>query len=432
MAGQSRSERQRELLEGRQVGSRLGAPTLPGPPYHLRGVDMIYLMARFDPAAIARLVPEGLTPSGTGWGTIAAYVVNQGWGIAPYTGFFICAELAGADSPDGSPGQYMHSGIYSAVGGRVMREVYNSNFREGWTRLTRTGDAVLAEVGIGEEPLVTLRARVAGPAPALTGVSRYIGRQPGGTDFTSYTVAFAADMAPLEDRVVEFSPAAAGILPMLEPLEFTWPIATHDMAMTFSPPRPLGDAPETLAEDVRGAGLVRLFSSMGRPAAIVETSGRVVTLNLAAEALVRERRLPLAGGTLDAALRPLLAQAARGGVDAVSGPMALDNREGSLPLIVRGMPLDPGAAGPGRLLVLFDDPIGAAAHDPVPALQLLGLTPAEARIASMVGAGLSPREAATKLDNSEGTVRTALTHIYEKLDIGRQGELARIVTRLGA
>ena len=91
-------------------------------------------------------MPDGLTPSGTGWGTIAAYVVNQGWGIAPYTGFFICAELAGADSPDGAPGQYMHSGLYSGVGGRVMREVYNSNFREGWTRLKRSGDVVMAEL----------------------------------------------------------------------------------------------------------------------------------------------------------------------------------------------------------------------------------------------------------------------------------------------
>lgn len=414
------------------MGARLGAPTLPEPPYHLRGVDMIYLMARFDPAAIARLVPDGLTPSGTGWGSIAAYVVNQGWGIAPYTGFFVCAELAGADSPDGSPGQYMHSGLYSAVGGRVMREIYNSNFREGWTRLRRSGDTVVAEIGIDEQPLVTLRARVAGPAMPQTGFSRYVGRQPGGSGFTSYTVAFVSDMAPLEDRAVEFTPAAAEMLGILQPLEYTWTIATHDMAMTFSPPRPLGDAPDTLAEDARGAGLVRLFSSMGRPAAMVDASGRVVTLNLAAEALVRERRLPLAGGTLDAALRPLLAQAGRGGVEAVSGPMALDNRDGSLPLIARAMPLDPGAAGPGRLLVLFDDPIGAAAHDPVPALELLGLTPAEARIASMVGAGLSPREAAGKLDNSEGTVRTTLTRIYEKLDIGRQGELARIVTRLGA
>jgi DNA-binding CsgD family transcriptional regulator len=431
MAEQSRSERQRALQEGRQMGARLGAPTLPEPPYHLRGVDMIYLMARFDPAAIARLVPEGLTPSGTGWGTIAAYVVNQGWGIAPYTGFFICAELAGADSPDGSPGQYMHSGLYSAVGGRVMRELYNGNFREGWTRLTRTGDAVVAEVGVGERPLATLRARVAGPAVPQTGISRYLGRQPGGAGFTSYTIAFAADMAPLEDRAVEFSPAAAEVLPILQPLEFTWTIATHDMAMTFSPPRLLGDAPDTLAEDARGAGLVRLFSGMGRPAAIVETSGRVVTLNLAAEALVREGRLRLASGTLNSALRPLLARAVQGGVEAVSGPVALDNSEGNLPLIARAMPLDPGAAGPGRLLVLFDDPIGAAVHDPVPALQLLGLTPAEARIASMVGAGLSPREAAGKLDNSEGTVRTTLTRIYEKLDIGRQGELARIVTRLG-
>ena len=94
------------------------------------------------------------------------------------------------------------------------------------------------------------------------------------------------------------------------------------------------------------------------------------------------------------------------------------------------MVLDSGGAGHGHLLVTFDDPGRDVDSDPMPALQLLGLTPAEARIAGLVGGGHSPKEAADMLKLSPYTVRSALKIAFDKLGISRQSELAKIVARL--
>jgi DNA-binding CsgD family transcriptional regulator len=70
------------------------------------------------------------------------------------------------------------------------------------------------------------------------------------------------------------------------------------------------------------------------------------------------------------------------------------------------------------------------ATTPLDALVVLGLTPAEARIALTIGRGRSPRDAAETLGVSLNTVRSTLKTIFGKLAINRQSELARIVTRL--
>lgn len=66
----------------------------------------------------------------------------------------------------------------------------------------------------------------------------------------------------------------------------------------------------------------------------------------------------------------------------------------------------------------------------VPQLEQLGLTSAEARVAMLIGRGLSPLEAAQRLSVSYHTIRAQLKSIYDKLYIQRQSELAVIVTRL--
>jgi DNA-binding CsgD family transcriptional regulator len=100
------------------------------------------------------------------------------------------------------------------------------------------------------------------------------------------------------------------------------------------------------------------------------------------------------------------------------------------PLIVDAVPIGDGLTGRKAILLLLNDPAYPARGSAGLSLQLLGLTPAEARIAELVGSGLSPRETAGEVDNSEGTVRTSLARVYQKLGINRQAELARLVTRL--
>lgn len=114
----------------------------------------------------------------------------------------------------------------------------------------------------------------------------------------------------------------------------------------------------------------------------------------------------------------------------VAAPIAVARPSGRKPLILQIMRLNArnSADGPAAMLIVTDPQRGT--RDPLRSLQLLGLTPAEARIAALVGSGLSPREAGEMAGNTEGTVRNMLKQVYDKLDIGRQSELARLVTRL--
>ena len=58
------------------------------------------------------------------------------------------------------------------------------------------------------------------------------------------------------------------------------------------------------------------------------------------------------------------------------------------------------------------------------------LTPGEARVAALVGAGASPAEAATQLSIAYETVRTVLQKVYTKTGVRRQGELVALISRL--
>lgn len=114
-------------------------------------------------------------------------------------------------------------------------------------------------------------------------------------------------------------------------------------------------------------------------------------------------------------------------------------REGLAPLHIQALPisgdtserLEMVALGPGVLLLLHD--LGAnSAHGVGHHLIQLGLTPGQARVAEAVGSGLTPREAAAKWGLSEGTVRTVLKAVFERLGVSRQSQLAVLVTRLRA
>lgn len=54
---------------------------------------------------------------------------------------------------------------------------------------------------------------------------------------------------------------------------------------------------------------------------------------------------------------------------------------------------------------------------------LYDLTPAEARIASMLAKGISPREISEELELSRHTVRNQLKSVFLKTGTSRQGEL---------
>lgn len=76
------------------------------------------------------------------------------------------------------------------------------------------------------------------------------------------------------------------------------------------------------------------------------------------------------------------------------------------------------------------DPDANSPADPALVRDVLGLTLGEARVASLVGSGLSPPESAEKLGIAEETARTVLERVFSKTGVSRQSELVALLTKL--
>ena len=91
---------------------------------------------------------------------------------------------------------------------------------------------------------------------------------------------------------------------------------------------------------------------------------------------------------------------------------------------------DPLSSAVPLFVVLARDLSRGAPLDPGLIRDAYGLTLGEARIAALVGSGISPRVTAARLALSEETVRSVLKRIFDKLDVSRQAELVELFTRL--
>ena len=139
------------------------------------------------------------------------------------------------------------------------------------------------------------------------------------------------------------------------------------------------------------------------------------------------------------ALARSLAQALRvadGSGDLLGEPLRVTRLSGAGPLLVVPVPLPPPAfslwelTDIARLLVLVIDP-GARNLAAATMLQAaFGLTPAEARVATLIGSGLSGPRTAQVLGVSPATVKTHLARCFEKLGVRSQVELARMLSAL--
>lgn len=183
-------------------------------------------------------------------------------------------------------------------------------------------------------------------------------------------------------------------------------------------------------------------------AMILSAEGRILHMNRQAEAL-DGRGLKLTRGWLSAAsprhadqLRRLLGDALRtGGGESVAPMAAIEWNDGGAPLLLRAVPLGRESADRlasslvgevPRILLLGWDRASERTRSTESVLRLFGLTPTEARLANLVGSGLSPEEAAEKAGITLATARQHLKRCHEKLDIRRQADLVRMVSRLSA
>jgi len=184
----------------------------------------------------------------------------------------------------------------------------------------------------------------------------------------------------------------------------------------------------------------RTLEALGLPAAVLGSGGRVIDANPSLVAMMphtlsdQPLRLAVVDPAADRLLREAVAQSAQ--------PRAMP---------VRSIPI--AASGERPPVILHLVPIRGAAHDvfvrarfvliatPVVAQDvpsadvvqgLFDLTPAEARLAALIGAGDAPAPAAAKLGITPSTARSVLRRIFQKTGVSRQAELVGLLAGRGA
>jgi PAS domain S-box-containing protein len=179
---------------------------------------------------------------------------------------------------------------------------------------------------------------------------------------------------------------------------------------------------------------VQVCQQLGMPAAVLREDGRAVITNplfkeLHSQFVFNGDRIEIADPTANGFFKQQLASLDRRNRDKIVYSSPVLAADGYPPLIFHLLPME-GSFGStlGILVVTTLD----ARDVPLTNLveRLFALAPAEARVAALIGSGLSPRQAAEKLGISEGTVRTVLKHVFTKVGVSRQSELAVLLTKL--
>jgi DNA-binding CsgD family transcriptional regulator len=428
------------LDEGLRLNNHLRADRvirsseIPPPPYHVRGAQMLYFLCEFDRGALDGLLPPELQAAPTNTGMFALYSAPDGRGLTPYTAWFAGVNVIGHDTPEGNFATYIFDGCFSDKAGLVFPAIYNAQIRLGWTRQTWTGAFVSGEAGAGPEPAIRMAATLSpGSSRSIFGMNHYLGRHPeAGVVF--YSVAISGQRIEVVPTALDILEAAPATLRRFRPKAYVNTFAWADCSLTFSPPRRLDEGADLAQADARRVMLLDALSRMGRSAVIVGAQGRMLHCNEEAEILLSTP--PRATGSLsvaeflsaNGAVRELAAGMMAADAHHLSDPVALESAGRTF--IVQVMRLANETVGEPAVLLLLTDLMRDQRGRPSAGLQLLGLTPGEARVAAIVGSGRPVKNAASELGITESTARSALKVAYEKLRIAKQSELAKIVARL--
>jgi len=191
-------------------------------------------------------------------------------------------------------------------------------------------------------------------------------------------------------------------------------------------------------------GSLNAFEMINEPAIAMTASGIVLDANPQATRLfddefrVRlgrlyirdskagvELELLLSGYTPEGQLRPR----SRGR----TGNVVVVRRQFKRPILIRMLPVYGPARSPflgARFILILRDMEAIRRPSLEVIAEAFSLSPAEAKVASMVAAGSSPEEIADELVLSRETVRNQIKTVFNKTNVHRQNELAALIARI--
>lgn len=405
------------------------------PPYQIRGAEKFYFTVAIDPERVQPFLPAGLRVAPGNTGVLSTFTVADSprgqWSSA-----VLGVAVGGHDSPDGMEGVYWTGSFADDAGLSLMRE-YDGRVMPGSARISRSGDVVTSKVldPMGET-LVEVSMRLAtAPELLFDGAYNYLGSD--GADGANVFSIIGHDRRVRQGQLesMNISPHAPAGVRALEPSSLGWGVYHEHIDYIMGVPRAVDVDRGVLEDDAKVGLLLAIFDNQKRAAVILDRSGTVQFRNETADEMFgrhlgQDSSLAALIDDSQTNLADVVRLVSTGSSIAEWVPLGSVGELGQM--VAQITSLDPMVAGHGGVLMQFSQPGSPRSAEVATILRLLGLTPAEAKLASLVGGGSSPREAAENLGITENTARSTLRQVFDKLRIGRQSELARIVSRLEA
>lgn len=179
---------------------------------------------------------------------------------------------------------------------------------------------------------------------------------------------------------------------------------------------------------------VQLCQQLGVAAAVLQRDGQVLLANQLFKELhslfkFRADRVQIVNPMANKLFKQALASLDRCNGEKNVVPIPVLAADGCPPFIFYLLPMD-GSFGSTLGILVVTTLSRTRVPSPNLVQSLFALAPAEARVAALIGSGLSPRQAAEKLGVSEGNVRTTLKHVFTRIGVSRQTELALLLAKL--
>ena len=343
---------------------------------------------------------------------IALYNAARGWGIAPFTATYARIALSGRESPDSSEAMFQLGGQASGLAGKILRREYSGGFEIGPTSLACSGRHVAAEGGFGAGATLRIEAEFADDTIVATaGAHRELGQVKSG--LVEWTGAYETKYRQLRVTRFSFQIPPNHPLSILRHFKLTSADWLFEKSFTLSEPR----SAESPDRDAAMTALVRIVDALHSRTVLIESGGQIGHASPTARSLFGSAQ----------ALRLAFADVwAR----ETAEPYLLMTNDGAA--IVRLLPVGAGLWGVQARLAILSLPNERSPIDVSARLRLMGLTPAEARIAAAMSEGVTTPMAASRLGLTGHTIRSALKSVYIKLRITHRSELSAMLVRLAA
>jgi DNA-binding CsgD family transcriptional regulator len=384
----------------------------------------------FEPVALRSVLPPGLEQADDGAGFALFYLSDSSNLFPPSSAFYVGVFLKGRDAPDGSPGIFVAQGYYSNAANLEVSRAYSLRFDTGWADIDVCDDVITARGGpLGSTAVEFVLRRLNDQLPLTMGTHQYYGERAGG--LTTYSLAFAARLFPCSTAAVDIRPDAPPVLQQLTPLRVTGASYVSGAPLHFSRPRAVASTEIVTASDAAHSAILQVLSDLGKAAAVVAEDGSVLSITTQGRRtltpLLRGERVQASTHVDQQKLMNLIGEAAHARGDGTPRRLVLHPSPEET-LIVQAANYRGGWQGTPCALLLLSST--ASTTNTALDLTLLGLTPAESRIATEMANGRTARETAAVLGLKENTVRSSLKVVYDKLNVTNKAELANLVSEL--